>query len=328
VLNAIGLNDASDVSTVLEQVAAIFFKQEKVALAECVQLAQIAAKLGATAGPSFRFATLDRHLRGPDKGVLSDPDGRLEALVAADWSAAHVLHPDYHSSFKSCTQEEWLRWVSTGRAGLIGFVPLVQKRSDIWSKRNLEAELRRKGFSGTPLYSYRTNHFILEDWDFEEVHWRHWTALAKDDPAIWGHIAERLLSQPEAFWNKAKSARVLHVATTGSTRVIAYDPVLPAWVLRLRELPCLPDTRGFYHKPEALLLRTPETEPLLDVEPFVHARLDREATRPLLDLLGVRDTPMGPDRLLDCLRALSKAAKPPIHEVEKWYRRLDQLVDS
>lgn len=56
--------------------------------------------------------------------------------------------------------------------------------------------------------------------------------------------------------------------------------------------------------------------------------LDRETTRPLLNLLGVRSTPIGPDRLLDCLRALTKAEKPPVYEVEKWYRRLDQMVDT
>jgi hypothetical protein len=66
----------------------------------------------------------------------------------------------------------------------------------------------------------------------------------------------------------------------------------------------------------------------MDVEPFVHGLLDRETTRPLLDLLGVRSTPTGPDRLLECLRALAKAKQPPVHEVEKWYRRLDQMVET
>lgn len=56
---------------------------------------------------------------------------------------------------------------------------------------------------------------------------------------------------------------------------------------------------------------------IVDVEPFVHGRWDREITRPLLDLLGVRSTLTGPDRLLDCLRALAQAEKPPVHEVEK-----------
>ena len=328
VLNTIGLNDASDANVVIEQVAAGFFKQESIQLADCVRLAQIAAKLGAAAGASFRFATQDRHLRATDKALLSDPNGALEAILPKEWCSSHVLHPDYEASFLACTKDEWRRWVESGRAGLLGLVPFVQTRSNIWNKKNFEAELRRRSCDSAPAYAYRTGHFVIEDWDFEEIHWKHWTALAKNDPSIWGQVVERLLAQPDSFWTRGKTARGLHVASNGSTRSIVSDPILPSWVMRLRELPCLPDTRSFYHNPEALLLRTPETEPLLDVELFVHARLDREASRPLLKLLGARDTPMGPGRLLDCLRALSKAEKPPIHEVEKWYRRLDQLVDT
>jgi len=66
----------------------------------------------------------------------------------------------------------------------------------------------------------------------------------------------------------------------------------------------------------------------MDVEPFVHGRLDHEKVRPLLILLGARETPTGPDRLLDCLRTLAMAERPPVQEVEKWYRRLDQIMDT
>ena len=54
----------------------------------------------------------------------------------------------------------------------------------------------------------------------------------------------------------------------------------------------------------------------------------QKSTRPLLKLFGVRDTPTGPDRLLDCLRSLAKTDRPPIYEVEKWYRRLDQMIET
>ncbi len=74
--------------------------------------------------------------------------------------------------------------------------------------------------------------------------------------------------------------------------------------------------------------RTQETEALVDVEAFIHSSLDCERTQPLLDLLGVRSTPTGPNRLLECLRALATSEHPPIHEVERWYRRLDQLLDD
>jgi hypothetical protein len=69
--------------------------------------------------------------------------------------------------------------------------------------------------------------------------------------------------------------------------------------------------------------RTPETEPFLDVESFVHAPLDDEHTRDLLDALGVASKPMNAARLLSCLSALRLAPEPPRPEIEKWYRRLD-----
>jgi hypothetical protein len=189
-----------------------------------------------------------------------------------------------------------------------------------------EVERRRPGTGIS--YSYTTHHFIIEDWDFEEIHWRRWAMLAEQDPNLWGRVVERIMAQHEAYWSNAKSARVLQVATTGRTASITRDPLPPAWILRLQELPCLPDRRGFYLKPSELLLRTPETEPYMDVEPFLHVRLDRESVRPLFLLLGARTTPTGPDRVLECLRALAKAEKPPIHEVEKWYRSLDQMLDN
>ena len=106
------------------------------------------------------------------------------------------------------------------------------------------------------------------------------------------------------------------------------ESLLADWLLKLRAKPCLPDTRNRKQIPADLVRRTPETEALIDVEPFVHGLLDRETTRPLLDLLGVRSTPSGPRRLLDRLRALAKSDKAPVHEVEKWYRRLDQMLDG
>jgi len=95
-----------------------------------------------------------------------------------------------------------------------------------------------------------------------------------------------------------------------------------------RDLPCLPDTRGFLRKPSEMLRRTPETSLSSTSSTSSTGGSTGEITRPLLTLLGVRDTPTGPDRLLDCLRALAQSTKPPIQEVEKWYRRLDQMVDT
>jgi len=118
------------------------------------------------------------------------------------------------------------------------------------------------------------------------------------------------------------------MATTDSRKLITQGTVLPTWIITLRELDCLRDTRGNYHRPSKLMRRTPQTEPLLDVELFVDAHLDFEAARPLLDLLGVHNTPTGPKQILGRLSALAKSPKPPILELTKWYQRLDALYDD
>lgn len=328
VLKKIGLDDTSDVNAVIERVAADYFSSGQAKLTECVQLAQIAAKLGVTAGASFRYACADLKLRPIANGVLFDENGALEELLPETAQKTQLLHADYVANFKSCSREDWLRWVSSGRSGLQTFAPLVQKRNSIYGRQRVTAEAKARGQRQELYYSYVTDSFVIDDWDFPADYWRHWEALSKSDPGLWTKVAGRILDQRDTYWSRASSARLSQVATTGSTRSVTSEPLLTDWLLKLRTKPCLPDTRNMIQIPVDLVRRTPETEALIDVEPFVHGLLDRETTRPLLDLLGVRSTPSGPGRLLDRLRALAKSDKAPAHEVEKWYRRLDQMLDG
>lgn len=328
VLKVAGVDEASDVSNVIEKVASVFFVQKSVQLSSCIRMAQIASKLGATVGRSFQFVTRDKHRRGVSTVVVCDPSGSLECLFPESWYQQNFLHSDYSASFASCTAEEWAQWSATGRSGLSRFAPLVKKKISLDRRTQALAELVRRGFSGTPYRPFVTDRYEVEDWDFDDVLWRHWKILASSDDRVWSTLMEHVLAQPASYWTQALSATVRQVSTSGSTRSVAQLPLAPDWVLKFRDLPCLPDTRGFCRKPADLLRRTPETESLIDVEPFIHGRLDTEANRPLLRLLGVRETPTGPDRLLDCLRALAKSHLPPVHEVEKWYLRLDQMTDA
>ena len=328
VLEAISMDEPSDTGKVIDQVAADFFGQGKVTLPDAIRIAQIAAKLGASVGERFRFACQDRHLRSVGSTILFDADGSLDLLLPDEWSETHLLHPDYLKSFTSCTREEWLRWVSSGRSGLHTFIPLQQGRRTVYSKTQIEETARQRGYQGELSYPYVTSHFVIEDWDFDDTFWHHWHKLADSVDQVWGKVAEQIITQREVFWKKAQSARLLHVATTGNMGSMVFEPVLPSWILKLREKECLRDTHGVCKKPSELLRRTPDTEALMDVEPFIHGLLDNEASRPLLKLLGVGDVPTGPDRLLARLQTLAKAENPPAHEVEKWYRRLDQMLDG
>lgn len=328
VLKKVGLDDTSDVSAVIERVAAGYFGSDQPKVADCVKLAQIAAKLGATVSGSFRYACADLRLRSIAKPILFDDDGALERLLPEDVQKTLLLHPDYVAKFSSCSRDDWLRWVESGRSGLQTFAPLVSNRTTIYRRQRAAAVAEARGFSGLLVYPYVTNDFVLDDWDFPAEYWDHWEALSEEEPGLWAKVLARVLEQRPTYWSRAQGARLSQIATTGSTRSVTSEPLLSDWLLKLRAKPCLPDTQSMIKIPTDLLRRTPETEALLDVEPFVHGLLDRETTRPLLDLLGVRSSPSGPGRLLDRLRALAGSDRAPAHEVEKWYRRLDQMLDG
>ena len=328
VLKAISLHEPSDTGKVINQVAADFFRGGTVTLDDCIRIAQIAAKLGASAGDQFQFVCQDRHLRSISDIIVFDPNGALELIFPEEWCETHLLHPDYLKSFTSCTREEWERWVSSGRSGLHSFAPIEQRTLTYWSTKTVVQELGKRGYSGKIEPRYQAPSYRFSDLDFDQNIWAHWVTIGEEDNTILGKITEQILTGPARFWSSSLSATVTEVATNGNTRKIITDGLLPSWIMKLREKECLRDNHGFYRKPAELLRRTPETEALMDVEPFIHGLLDNETTRPLLNLLGVGDIPTGPDRLLNRLQALSKATNSPPHEVEKWYRRLDQILES
>ena len=329
VLQKIGLNETDDVKKVIDRVTTEFFRRKRISIQECVRLAQIAAKLDIIVDNDFRYITQDGRLRSTEQGILFDDDGRLEKFLPDDRRESLILHQKYSQTFTSCSPEDWRKWILSGHSKLLTFVPLFKQQISIFGKSKIQREASKRGFQNEISFDYKSDKFLVEDWDFKNAYWTHWKSLAKDDEQLWTNlVTKHIVGQGHTYWTRAKSARLLQVAKNGNTKSMTSSPVLPSWALKLRKLPCLPDTHGFHRKPSELLRRTPETESLLSVEPFVHGALDRENTRTLLDLIGVRSTPTGPDRLLDCLRALAKAESPPVHEVEKWYGRLDQMVNT
>jgi len=328
VLEALSLENPSDTGKVIDRVAAEFFAADEVPLEDAVRLAQIAAKLGATAGGAFQYVCADDHFCSVTQNILIDLDGYLEFLLPEKWAETRLLHPDYLKRFSSCTREEWRQWVASGRANLHTFVPLNERRQGYLSQSNLVKELKLRQFGGSFEPRYKNPWFHIDDWDFPDEVWARWEELVAEDSALWGKVVEAILSDPRRFWSSSVTATVVEEASNGHTRRVIRQGLVPRWVLKLRNKNCLRDTHGAYRKPSELLRRTPETEPLIDVELFVHARLDTPHVSVLLSLLGVGENPASAEKLLNRVRALSKLTTPPAYEVEKWYRRLDQLIDE
>jgi hypothetical protein len=322
-LKLLELEVSSDVSKLIERVAQEFFSSPK-PVGSSVRLAQIAAKLSANVGNAFRFVTRDRLIRDARAdAVIFDRDGAVAEFLPPDWQSRALLHQKY-ATFSSCSREEWQDWVVSGRSALREFPPMTSTAQHFWGYSSISSEvIRRSGPS--PSRPYVSHDFRLNDWDFAASLWSHWASLGLDDELIWARLLDRVIAQGPAFWTPALKAVAVQVATNGYARTIA-DNLVPGWAMRLRDLPCLRDTCGVCRKPFELLRRSAETEPLLELEPFVNARVDTEGNRSLLEVLGVRDKPADPGRLLQIIRVLAKTETRQPAEVDRWYRRLDQLM--
>lgn len=325
-MSILGLEEASDVSQVIEQVISKFSIDDSHSIKDYICLAHIAAALGASVPLNFIYITRSGQKRAVEDGVIGDVDGDLDCFVEDKWYENNVLHEDYWVGFTSCTQSDWTQWVKSERSHLLTFVSPKLKEKYVWSKLEICEFLKERSVKSGPYYPYVRNFFKIKDWDFEEEHWQYWKSFAEKDSAFWGKLLKRILKMPHRQWSKCITAEALQVATTGNSRAITFEEILAAWIIKFSNLCCLQDTYGIYHEPAELMRRTPETESFLDIEPFIQADYDTEEIRPLLIKLGVRDSPTGPDHLLDRIRALSKAKTAPIYEVEKWYHRLDQII--
>jgi hypothetical protein len=332
-LKELGLDRATSVHGVVDRVSGKFFGTTRRTLADAVRLSHIVAKLGGRVPEGFQFYTEDGNPRSVQAGVVWDRDGLLGPHLPADWIATHLLHGAYSGSFVSCSRDEWRAWAFSDRSGLHILPTLDREESWFGSRRGLEARLRELGYGGEFQYPYKTGRdyayqdYGTIDFDFDPVLSKHLQELPDDD-ALWRAMARLLLEVPDKFWRGREVVEARQTSTNGGNEdaVRMTSTVPAAWVRSLARRPVLRDTRDQYRRPDEMLRRTPETEALRDIEPFVDAQVDTEAARPLLDVLGVRSTPSGPKGILERLRALSGSSNPPGYEVDKWYGRLDQMA--
>jgi hypothetical protein len=323
-LSVLKLDQSSDVSQVINQVSKAFFANEENEIKDCIRLAHLAASLGAAVSEKFQFVTCDEYLTPVDENVIADLYNDLDMYVPENWYQAHVLHPDYNDP-ESYSKETWRQWIMSGRSGVLTFVPFDRIERNLWNREKIKQLLKERGAESDPSFHYKGDNFKIEDWDFEEELWQHWHKSAETDADFWGKLFTRILSQPSEYWKKALTANVWHKGNIYK-KSITDENLLPAWIIKFRRLQCLQDTRGRYRHPAELLRRTPDTEYLLEMEPFVRADLDTETVRPLLEMLGVRDTPTGSPQLLGRLKNLATVSNPPIYELEKWYHRIEQML--
>lgn len=329
-LQAIGLDSPTSPDVLVLRAYEDMMRQKTVPVEDHVRLVHIMAALDAQVPSGFQYVPLaGTTYARVEIGLVVDLDGTAELLLPGPYAQQHVIHQDYNSGFRSCSAQRWREWAPSPKSGLRTLVSLVQTEKRSWEYGNTEELLKTRGFDGYRRSPYSSSDYVLCDWDFDESVWKHWLELSKSDPSLWWSVVQRLAAQPQYFLGERSTATLMQVASRGrgaGNRATSAEGFRAHWVQKLRSLPCLQDTHGAFRQPAELLRRTPVTEPLLDIEPFVRAEFDTEATRPLLVKLGVRETPTGVDKIVDRLRALATVKNPPTHEVMKWYSRLDQML--
>ena len=327
VLQVLALHEPSSVDRIAAQASLRIFTGKEVALADCVRVAHIMAALGASIPEGFRYVTKDLRLRDYSHGVVVDETGRIEDIVPASWAREHLLHEDYSRNFSSCKAETWKQWIRTAGSKLLLFAPIVEQKQQLYSRSSVTRFVAARGAGEPEEFHYRRDDFTVVDFGFPSDLVQHWNKLAKADPAVWAAVTEGILTAPTHHWGEKTETDVRH---NGTTYYKSLDcGFIPAeWINHLRSVPCLPDSHGKLHVPSELFLLTPETEPLRGVEPFIRLELDTERTKPLLKLLGVRDTPADADKLLSRLHALSGMPQPLQHlpQISRFYEALDRIA--
>jgi len=329
-LQVLGLHEPSQVDRIAAQASRRLLARGKMPVEDCVRIAHIFAALNATVPEDFRYVTEDLHLRQTkDHPIVFDADGEVEAIVPKVWAAQHLLHPDYVQEFKSCTKERWYEWAYSSKSRLYSTIPLTLQTKELYSRRQLGEFLLTRGGENPKEYRYRNDRFELDDFDFPQEILADWQVRASTNPGLWAAVVRAMLRDRLVSWKNAFRVSVRQVSTQRTTSALNCGSLVPAWLVRLRSLPCLTDRHGHFRTPAELLLRTAETETLLDLESFVAAELDENGDqKALLRWLGVRDTSLGWEKVVERLRVLTKLKDTMrvLADVLRLYEALDRIA--
>jgi hypothetical protein len=327
-LREIELDRANDTDKIISNACQNLFSREDLSIEDHVRIAHLMAALDANAPEEFLCISRDGKQRNLSEHIIATQDPAIEELLPESWKEAHLLHDAYFEQYRLCTREQWQKWISSDKSGFLPFFPLVQKQMLCSGPSKVLTFLKSRGYDGNVNFYTQLQAVEVTDFGFPEEVQHFWETKAKEDPTIWAKVLSAFLrASRRELWQKYTNVKLIESNYTNS-RPVNCGPVRSEWLHLFSSKPCLFDTNEQPRVPAELYMRTPTTEPLLHVEPFVKSQLDTEATKPLLRLLGVRDTPANVESLLDRLRALTRAPEPQplLREILKWYEALDRIV--
>lgn len=316
------LNQRVGIQQVVEAVAA---RHEKSNPPEGggLRLPHIAARADVIVPSTFPYLCGDLQWR-PADGLLVTGAASTGVLPDA-WLESRVISSRYEADLSDEEMIRWRKWSGDQtKSRLRGFPLPTEKTESLYGKQKVGALCVRRGGYQPASFRLASTHFQVADHDFDEELWAYWASQASADPPFWTLVAKAFLAGWSDDWKKVSTSEVRQLGSTYYYQV-DHGQLTAAWLMRLRSLPCLPDTYDRMHVPAELLRLTPETAPLQDVEPFLHPAFDRSEYQEALDLLGVRSEPAGTGKLVDRLRALAGVSQPPLSGLISLYRALDRV---
>ena len=294
-----------------------------------IRLAHIAARGDAIVSKNFWYLCQDDCWRSVSNELLFEYSGILFLLFPEQWLTSKLISNRYIDELNLQEKETWLIWAKHKQKSWLGSLPLPPHRryqKNWWDKADaVQTFCSERGGSPPTKFPLKSDSFKIEDYDWDESLWSFWEERDKNNPEAWTELGILVVKSWSADWEKRMHASIKQI---GYTREywLDHSKLDAAWLLKLKNLPCLPDHFNNPQIPVKLFRLTPDTQPLLNIEPFVHHDLDKSETSKILDILGVRSKPESADALIERLRALSRAEKPPISHLIDIYRAIDQVA--
>lgn len=325
-LKEVGLESPTSIDRLVAHIYERIVHSPKLERTTLVRATQAFAALDATVPDNFSYVNRLNQKMSVTQGVMLDLDSRIEDILPVDFCKQHILHDDYDDDLRACNPQHWHAWAQSGKSRLSTLCVLENKSYWINTRSGLEQFLASVGAPPPIEYQYKSGTFSVDDWTFSTSISQHLTREEPRNGENWATLLDAILSAPSDSWKARLQATIKEVASNGSSRNARVEPIPANWIRVLASKPCLRDTYNTPRVPADLLLRTPDTEPLLSIDAFVSADLDTPENRPLLIMLGARDKASGTDRIVKRIQALSKCEKPPLHELAKWYEALDRAA--
>jgi hypothetical protein len=327
-LRELGLHEATATSRLCERKASVLVVKGDAAKADWIRLAHILAEHELAAPANMRYVVQNGRLLPRDNHVLVE-EPALAGILPAALVTRQMLGYEYAAGVTGLQARKWREWALSTLSGLKHFPRFVRSyetnlQANHWDHTACRKFItQRQGADPGDKLPTVTAKWKVLDWDFDPDAKAHWLQEAQREPGVWANVVQLLLQAPAAEWQAHERAEV-HRVKGYSERLVAND-LTPRWILELRAKDCLFDTHLRPQAPASLLIRTPATEPLQGIHPFVLSDLDNQRTQPLLKRLGARSDDAQPDPIIERIRSLSQILNPPLTELKKWYEAMDRL---